>query len=178
MEESGRIPEGMFAAANEVRRGITRMARRLRRLRSDHGVRGSKLSILGWLFRRGTAMTATDLARLERLKPQSLTRLVADLEQRGLIQRHQNDFDRRQILIEITPKGRELLVGDAHSQNEWWSRARTTRLTAAECELLRITSKLLDQLAEDDADAPQNLPEPSSPGGSGRSSLNPSTPDV
>ena len=116
MDETGCIPEAVFGAANEVRRSVTRMARRLRRLRSDQSVRGTKLGLLGWLFRRDAPMTATELAGLEQLKPQSLTRLIADLEQRGLIQRRQDDVDRRQMLIEITPKGRELLIVDAQRQ--------------------------------------------------------------
>jgi DNA-binding MarR family transcriptional regulator len=158
MEETGSTREDVLEAANEVRRSVTRMARRLRRLRFDHEVRGAKLSLLGWLFRSGAPMTATDLARLERLKPQSLTRLIAELEQRGLIQRRQDALDRRQILIDITPEGRELLIADAQRQNEWLSQAVAERLTVVERELLRIASKLLDQLTEDESGQPQNLP--------------------
>jgi DNA-binding MarR family transcriptional regulator len=156
MEGTGCTPEGDLA--NELRRSIARMARKLRRLRPDQEVRGTKLSILGWIFRRGAAMTATDLARLERLKPQSLTRVIADLERRGLIQRRPDDFDRRQMLIEITPKGCELLVVSAQVQNEWLSQAMAARLTAPERELLRIASQLLDQLSEEDTDTPPRLP--------------------
>jgi DNA-binding MarR family transcriptional regulator len=129
------------------------MARRLRSLRSDHGISGSKLSILGRLQRGGKPMTATDLARLERLQPQSLTRIIADLEEQGLIRRRQDDVDRRQILIEITQPGTDLLVLDAHRQNVWLSQVLTTRLSKAERSILDVAAELLDGLSDEDAPA-------------------------
>lgn len=134
-------------AATKVRRSVTHLARRLRGLRSDHGVSGSKLTILGWLFRASTPMTATDLARLERLQPQSLTRIISELDEQGLIHRTPAEEDRRQILIEITQAGRELLVVDAYRQNQWLMETMVARLTRAEREILAIAADLLDKLA-------------------------------
>lgn len=75
-------------------------------LRSAHGISGSKLAIPGWLFRGGTPMTATDLARLERLQPQSLTLIKAELDKRELIRRTPAEEDRRQVPIEVTQAGK------------------------------------------------------------------------
>lgn len=102
-------------------------------------------------------MTATDLARLERLQPQSLTRIIADLEEQGLIRRRQDEVDRRQILIEITQQGTDLLVLDAHRQNLWLSQVLTTRLSKAERNILDIAAELLDGLSDED---PPPLAEP------------------
>jgi DNA-binding MarR family transcriptional regulator len=145
-------PEEILSAASRIRRSVTRMARCLRRLRSDNEVRGSKLSLLGWLFRATRPMTASDLAHFERLQPQSLTRVIADLEAGGLILRRQDEVDRRQLLIEITPEGRDLLIHDAQRQNAWLAQVMTSRLTHAEREVLEIASELLDQLADEDPD--------------------------
>ncbi|HEX4376066.1 MAG TPA: MarR family transcriptional regulator [Steroidobacteraceae bacterium] len=136
-------------AANALRHSVLQMARRLRSLRSEHGVSGSKLSILGHLHRLGAPMTARDLARLERLQPQSLTRIIAELDAEGLIERRPDTADRRQIRIAISQRGTDLLVVDAHRHNVWLTDAMQTRLTDAERALLRIAVDLLDRLASD-----------------------------
>ncbi len=97
-------------------------------------------------------MTASDLARLERLQPQSLTRIIADLGEQGLIHRKRDEVDRRQFLIEITEKGHGLLVGDARRQNAWLAQAMAERLTDAERKVLRIAADLLERLANEDAE--------------------------
>jgi DNA-binding MarR family transcriptional regulator len=164
MPETCLPAEDIWSTASATRRSVTRMARCLRRLRSPHGVSGSKLSLLGCLFRAARPMTATDLARTERLQPQSLTRLIADLEEGGFIHRRQDDVDRRQVLIEIAPKGRELLIQDAQQQDTWLARVMTTRLTRAERQVLRIASELLDQLADEDPDTAGDVTTHSSHG--------------
>jgi len=90
-----------------------------------------------------------DLARQERLQPQSLTRIIAELDQRGLVARRPDAADRRQVLIDITPQGRELLVLDARQQNAWLAAAMDTKLTGTEQALLVLAGKLLDRLAEE-----------------------------
>lgn len=67
-------------------------------MRADHGIRASKLSILGWLARSHQPLTASRLAELERLQPQSLTRVIAEHDASGLIWRRENEADRRQLL--------------------------------------------------------------------------------
>jgi DNA-binding MarR family transcriptional regulator len=149
MNEKQTHNEQDLNAAAKVRRSVTHLARRLRGLRSDHGISGSKLAILGWLFRAGTPMTATDLARLERLQPQSLTRIIAELDEQGLIRRTPDEADGRQILIEITQAGKELLVVDAYRQNRWLMETMAARMTKAEREILAIAADLLDKLASE-----------------------------
>jgi len=95
-------------------------------------------------------MTATDLARLERLQPQSLTRIVAELEEQGLIKRQQGDADRRQLLIEITRAGSKLLLSDAIRQGAWLAKVMKARLTKAEQEIASVAADLLDGIADED----------------------------
>jgi DNA-binding MarR family transcriptional regulator len=135
--------------ADALRRSMARLTRQLRKLRADHGVSPAKLSALGRLLRAGDAVTAVDLARQERLQPQSLTRIIADLEERGLIARRPDETDRRQLLIEITPQGRALLVLDARQQNAWLAAAIEARLTGTEQALLAMAAGLIGRLAEE-----------------------------
>jgi len=154
MTEASKADGETLKTAHRLRRSITRLARRLRAQRSEHGVSGSKLSVLGCLFRGGKPMTATDLARLERLQPQSLTRIVAELEEQGLIKRQQDDADRRQLLIELTEAGRNLLILDANRQSEWFAQRMAAKFTRAEVEIVCVATGLLEALAdENDASA-------------------------
>jgi DNA-binding MarR family transcriptional regulator len=92
-------------------------------------------------------MTAVDLARLENLQPQSLTRIIAELEERGLLARRPDETDRRQILIHITPAGLELLATDARAQTAWLAQAIDATLTGTEQALLHLAVGLLERIA-------------------------------
>jgi DNA-binding MarR family transcriptional regulator len=155
-EQSSTEADETLRMARTIRRSVHRIARRLRAERSTHDLSMSKRSVLGRLFRDGP-LTATDLAVRERIQPQSLTRLVADLEERGFIARRLDESDRRQLQIEITPEGGDLLIRDARQQDKWLAAAMTSSMTSIERELLTLGARLLESLA--DAEAPLDPPE-------------------
>jgi DNA-binding MarR family transcriptional regulator len=117
-------------------------------LRANHGVSPSKLVILGRLALAGGKLTAADLAETEGLNPQSLTRILADLEARAFLRRRKSAVDKREILIELTQEGRDLLASDACRQTRWLVEAMTTALTSAERDILLVATGLLDRLWE------------------------------
>jgi DNA-binding MarR family transcriptional regulator len=130
-----------------VRRGATRLARRLRTERPEPRETLLELSILAHLHRRGP-MTPGTLAAAERLQPQSLTRALARLERQHLIDRRPDDEDRRRSLLALTEAGRQALVRDMHQRDDWLAATMARRLTPAERELLRIAGELMDRLAD------------------------------
>ncbi len=134
------------AVASELLAGVKRLARRLRRERAAHGVSPSKLTVLGHLD-RGGPMTATDLAARDRIQPQSLTRMIAALEEQGLIHRTPDMADRRQIRIALTQAGQALLAEDARRQEEWLAHAVAAALDAPDRAVLRAAALLLERLA-------------------------------
>jgi DNA-binding MarR family transcriptional regulator len=154
------IPGATIQTAQELRRAVALLSRRMRRLRADHGISAAKLSVLGHLYRGGAPVTAVELARLENLQPQSLTRIIAELDERGLVTRRQDAADRRQILIAITDSGKALLVQDAREQTIWLARAIEAQLTGTEQAMLHLGIGLLGRLSGF-AGA-----DPESPGGS------------
>lgn len=81
----------------------------LRRLRSEANPSELNLSQIGAVARLEQIgpMTTADLARAESMKPQSMGTVLASLEQEGLIQRQPHPTDGRQVLFELTEKGRE-----------------------------------------------------------------------
>ena len=132
--------------ANLLHRSALRVLRLLRATQPAKGLSWSKISVLGRLYRDGMA-TATTLAAYLRVRPQSLTRLVADLEQRKLITRRPNDADRRQSLLEITDVGVQLLIEDLRDQREKLAQTIAKELTPGEQKLLGLAAGLMDHLA-------------------------------
>src|SRR5215831_18877698 len=97
------------ALATELRDGILRLSRRLRQVRSVGELTQSQLSALTSLELAG-ALTPRELAETERVAPPTMTRIVARLEERGLVQRTPHPTDGRQAILAPSPAGRELLT--------------------------------------------------------------------
>ena len=132
--------------AEPLLRGLLALARRLRRARADHGVSPSKIAFLNQLQQDG-ALTASDLAQRARIQPQSLTRMIAKLEDRGLISRTPDTIDRRQIRIAITAAGAALLAEDRRRQLAWLAAVMDSHLAPREQAALLAAAPLLDRLA-------------------------------
>jgi DNA-binding MarR family transcriptional regulator len=124
-----------------------RLGRRLRADRLQDGLSLLKLSLLGHLQSRG-ALTPTDLASLERIRLQSLTRVLADLAGEGLIHREPDPANRRRTLVSITPAGQHALVLDKWQPDAWLAAAIVSTLTPTERALLRLAADLMGRLAE------------------------------
>jgi DNA-binding MarR family transcriptional regulator len=140
--------EEVRATAVALRRAATRLTLRIRAERPGHGPSRLGLSLLGHLYRRGP-LTAGELAAAESLQPQSLTRVLASLERKGLISRSRTPDDRRRHRIVLTDSGRSLLADQVRDADAWLARALTDKLTPAECGLLRLAVGLVDHLLDE-----------------------------
>lgn len=134
-------------AAQTLRLSVMRLHRRLRRERPDNDLSLTNLSVLGRIDRHGP-ITAGELAEAERIQPQSMTRVVADLERKSLIERLPDESDRRRILLRVSDRGRALLTEDRRRRDEWLSVAIATKLTPAERDIVLVAARLIDQLVE------------------------------
>jgi len=134
-------------AAEDVREGVVRLSHRLRMLRQTHGVSPSGIALLSRLYRGGPA-TPKALAEAESAAPQTLTRVIAALEEQGLVRRRPDPDDGRGAILEITADGRVVLRSHAAVHVAWLAEAITAELTQAEQELLRVAADLLDRLAD------------------------------
>ncbi len=128
-------------------RGVLRLGRRLRAARPADSVALSALAILSTLHNRGP-MAAARLAEIERLQPQSLTRLIQDLEERGLIARQPDPNDRRTLLINLTDEGLRAYAYDISARHAWLSHIMAERLTGDEQALLLMASEVMAKLAQ------------------------------
>jgi DNA-binding MarR family transcriptional regulator len=135
--------------ASELRFSVARLTRRLRSERDpSNPLSVAALSALGVLFREGE-MTIGTLAAHERVQPPSMTRTVNCLVEEGYVARRANDADGRQVLIDLTDKGREILLADRRRRDVWLAR-RLRELTPDERDLLRQAAPILQRLATTD----------------------------
>src|SRR6516165_6685432 len=111
-----------------IARAVLRLGRRLRAARPDKAVNLSTLALLTTLSRRGP-MSAVQLAREERLQPQSLTRLLAAMTREGLIARETDPADRRAHVIDVTRAGRSVVARDQAARRAWLDQAMDTALS-------------------------------------------------
>jgi DNA-binding MarR family transcriptional regulator len=120
----------------------------MRRLRVEHRFSLSQGAVLGRLDREGTRSIG-DLALAERVRPQSMTQTISDLEGEGLIARRADPADGRRILVELTEQGRETLAADRRQREGWLARAIDEDLSAQEQRVLIQALPLLRRLTED-----------------------------
>jgi DNA-binding MarR family transcriptional regulator len=130
-----------------LRRCVQRLNRRLQAERSAEGLSLTKISVLGHLTRRGD-LTPSELAAADRLRPQSLTRVLAELREDGLVAMVGSDADRRRRRLRVTEAGRAALAHDMRQRDEWLAETMAELLSPTERELLALSAPLLERLAD------------------------------
>ncbi len=135
--------------ATSLRISVSRLARRMRAERAAQGLQpelsDSQLAALAALEKR--TMTPGELAEYEKVQPPSITRVIASLEERGLIQRMPHPRDRRQVVLTVTAQGRDV-VRQVRQLREAWLARRLRDLTAADRAVLREAVPILEKLSQ------------------------------
>jgi DNA-binding MarR family transcriptional regulator len=103
-----RSDDRVIETAARLRTAIVRTARRLRQ-EAGTDLGPTLIAALGTVDRSGP-ITPSELAKLERVKRPTATRMVARLEAEGLVDRAPDPVDGRSHLISVTRAGRELLL--------------------------------------------------------------------
>ena len=92
-------------------------------------------------------MSPGELAEHEKVQPPSMTRVIAVLEERKLVQRAPHPTDRRQVILTVTPEGRAL-VNRVRRRREAWLAQRLQELTAEERAILQSAAPILEKLSQ------------------------------
>ncbi len=133
--------------AQGLRRSVLRLGRRLRQVHEESlGLTQNQLSLLGLLTRTGPCSVG-ELAELEKVQPPAITRTVKALEQLGLALRTADPEDGRRAVVDVTARGREIVLADRR-RRDLWIVERLAELDHGERELLRQASVLLQRLAD------------------------------
>src|ERR1700759_5116658 len=130
--------------ASQVRLAVVRLNRRLRSQRTDETVSLTQISAIYTLSRCGP-MTPSELAASERVRPPSMTRVIAALEESGWVLRRDHPTDGRQSIIELPPAGGELLAAEASAKERWLDK-RLAELSESERDTLGRAAEIIDRM--------------------------------
>ena len=134
-----------IAAALRVSIGL--LVRRLRQVQPDGEVTLPETSALARLDRGGPA-TPSELARQERISPQSVGATIAALEARGLVERRPDPGDGRRAVISLTEAGSQMLRNRRNARTEKLAAALSAGFSPAELDLLKAAAPLIERLAQ------------------------------
>ena len=130
--------------AGSLRIAINRLHRRLRQ-EALGGLSPAQASALGSVNRLGSP-TLGELAAVEQVQPPTMTRIVAGLQEAGMVTRVTDASDRRSARVRITPAGTKSLERIRTLKNAFLTR-RLAELSDAErvnaADLIDLLNHLL-----------------------------------
>lgn len=142
--------DGVTAEATQValllREAIAKVNRRLRQTRPLGELTVAQISALVSLGTAG-AMTPRELAEAERVQPPTMTRIVARLEEHGLVQRTPHPTDGRQVILAPSAEGRAVLDEYQRVRDEWLAN-RLAVLNPEERKALQRAAEILTRIAK------------------------------
>lgn len=106
----------------------------------------TQLTVIGAIHRHGP-ISLGELAARERLSPPTISRVVAALEETGMIERAPDAHDRRVYRVRTTADGARWIERSRTARNEWLA-GRIAALSAPERAALAAALPVLDRLVE------------------------------
>ena len=134
--------------AAEMRAVFRKLKLRLREHGGGNDLTPSQVSVILRLEKNGSA-TVSSLARLEGMRPQSMSSVVTPLQRWGLVRGAPDPGDGRQTLMSLTPKCLKWLQEGRAARQDWLTTRISQNLSVQEQERLRAALELLTRLVED-----------------------------
>ncbi|KRE23130.1 MarR family winged helix-turn-helix transcriptional regulator [Agromyces sp. Soil535] len=133
------------ATAAALRLAVHRLDRRLR---VESGLQEFNLAqtVVLRRLREAGPLTTSELARLEGVRPQSMSATVADLVAAGLVDRRPDPNDGRATLLSLSDRAEGLILIARGAKENWLVRTIGDRLDAEEQRRLADAIGLLDRL--------------------------------
>ncbi len=131
--------------AARLRLAITRTARRLRQ-EAGTDLSPSQTAALSTIDCSGP-LTPSELAALERVQRPTATRIVARLEEEGLVERAADPADGRSFIVSATSEGRALIRKLRTRKNAYLAR-RLRDLDTEEVATLARAAEILERLQD------------------------------
>jgi DNA-binding MarR family transcriptional regulator len=132
--------------ASTLRLAVVRLHRRMRAQRADRLVTISQLAVLSTLDCCGP-LTPGELAAHEKVQPPSMTRVLAGLQELGLVARRPHPTDGRQVIVQLTGAGTQRCRDEVQMREAWLSR-QVAALDPEDRDVLRRAVEVINQLVE------------------------------
>ncbi|WP_300751532.1 MarR family transcriptional regulator [Janthinobacterium sp.] len=139
--------EQVLHLAGELRILVGKLRRRLREEGHMGDISMSQASVLGWLERDGPA-TVSSLARVEGMRPQSMSAIVLALSEAQMVTGAPDPQDGRQTIWSLTDTCRAWIRESRAAREDWLAHNIASRLTADEVNELNRAVALLKRLAQ------------------------------
>ena len=134
-----------FEIADKLHSAAIHLLRRLRAEDAETGLSAPRLSALSVVVFAGP-VALSDLAAAEQVRLPTISRLIKDLEQEGLVRRLKAGDDARVQRVEATAKGKRLLQ-EGRRRRVSRLAAELKALTAVERERLGEAAELMERLS-------------------------------
>lgn len=125
---------------------ISLLRRRVQEAALPRGFSWTQIAVVARLAKEGPQSTS-DLARAERMKPQSMGSTIGGLEAMGLLKRRPHPLDKRQMLLELTAEGIQACEAVRSEKLAWLAEA-VGRLSAAERTILFSAAEIMKGIVE------------------------------
>ncbi len=139
-----RHPE-IRAVADRLHSAAIHLLRRARRRDPEMGIGPAQSSALSVLVFVGPQSLGA-LARLEQVRPPTMSRIVTGLERAGLVRRRRDAADGRAVRLEPTARGRRVLQQGRARRVDALA-ANVAALTDVEVDMLGRAAELMERLA-------------------------------
>lgn len=143
-----RVDEFTARQVTRLRLTVLRLARRIRKNEASR-FSPPQQSVLAILDSYGP-MTPGRLAEIEAVQPPSITRILGQLEQLGVVTREPDKDNLRQVQIRLTDEGL-LAAAEVHSGRDEWLATMLERLPADRKDSLMDLVETLELLLEESA---------------------------
>ena len=156
------MPKPYFRADNfHCRQSLGYLTRRVQNLTTPHAeaiFADQELTFTQWIslmgLSEGVAKTSADLARHLNHDAGATTRLVDQLEERGLVKRQRSKSDRRVVQLSLPPQGRAVARMHVPPIVDFWNRVTDEFAPQEIKQLIGLMTRLIERLEAEPMHAP------------------------
>src|ERR1700722_14004108 len=144
-------PMDQFELASSLRSVVSDLHKRLRKQSySMAGAAGNfsitKQTTLSYLYREGT-LYPSELAEINKIKKQSMSQVLNNLEAAKMIRRVISKEDKRKVGISLTAAGRKIIEQSRYERDEWLAGALGKVMAEKDIRVLAAAIPLLEKIA-------------------------------
>ena len=133
--------------ASALRGAVSDLHKRLRKQAySAGGLSITESYTLSYLYNEGS-LSPSELAEINKIKKQSMSQVLAHLEELKLIRRVVSKGDKRKMAISLSAVGKTMVEKTRYERDEWLMEAIRERLGEKEIKTLTAAIPLLRQIA-------------------------------